>query len=607
MVLNVRQRMVLPVLVILASTILAIGAVACILQVRTLDELMHSTTEAKLLEFSQRLDRQKETADVLKGALGSNYLRVARAVSRMIEVDPAILDTRRMIKLAADIGVDELHVTDEKGILRWGNVPGFFGFDFHASEQTKPFLPILEDPSFELAQEPEPRGVDKVLFQYISVGRRDKPGIVQIGVQPKELQKLLEQASVQKLIEGATVGQSGFLYAFGPDMRIVAHSRADRIGQDLSKESFTASMIEKKEGSMEYETDGVRYFASFGTKNGQILAAVVPVAEYRDRLKQLLVWLVICSLSFIVISGVVVILLARSIVLPIKLVQNAMGRISRGDLVITESEERSVNRMVARGDEIGDLVASILGLRSALSNVVSGIHAASNEVLTGSANLSETAEGLSQGANEQAASIEQLSASVEELASTVHQNADNTNEANVISRRVAANAETSGKAVQELVSSMSEIASRISIIEEIARQTNLLALNAAIEAARAGEAGKGFAVVASEVRKLAERSQKAAGEINGLSVRSTEVAALAGNGITELIPDIRKTAELIQEISAASNEQSAGTNEIAKAIGQMDQVVQKNAVSAESLATTSTSLADQANDLVKSIDFFKLQ
>ncbi len=604
---NIRQRLVIPVLVLLSATILAIGAIAFILQARTLDELMHSTTESKLLEFSQRIDRQKDTANVLKAALNANYLRIARAVSRLIEADPAVLETKRMSRLAAEIGVDELHVTDEKGVLRWGNVPGFFGFDFNTSEQTKPFLPILSDPSFELAQDPEPRGVDKVLFQYISVGRVDKPGIVQIGVTPKELQKLLEQASIQKLLEGAIVGQSGFFLSIGPDRKIVAHTSPDKIGEDLSKVTFASDMLAQKKGSMEYEMDGARYYASFDTKGDSVIAAVVPFAEFRNRLTELLTGLVVSAILFIIISAVMAFFLARSFVVPIKVVQNAMGRISSGNLVITESEERSVNRMVARGDEIGSLVSSILELRSALFDVVAGIRNASNEVSTGSSSLSETAEDLSQGSNEQAASIEQLSASVEELASTIRQNADNTNEASTLSRRVATNAESSGKAVTEMVSSMSEIASRISIIEEIARQTNLLALNAAIEAARAGEAGKGFAVVASEVRKLAERSQKAAGEINGLSVRSTEVASLAGNGITELVPDIRKTAELIQEISVASHEQSTGASEIARAIGQMDQVVQRNATSAGILATTSTSLAEQANELVKSVDFFTVQ
>jgi methyl-accepting chemotaxis protein len=172
---------------------------------------------------------------------------------------------------------------------------------------------------------------------------------------------------------------------------------------------------------------------------------------------------------------------------------------------------------------------------------------------------------------------------------------------------VAQNAEESGKAVGQTVVSMKEIAGKIGIIEEIASQTNLLALNAAIEAARAGEAGKGFAVVASEVRKLAERSATAAGEINGLSKTSVGVAIEAGKRLEELVPDIRKTAELIQEISAASSEQSSGAEQIAKGVSQMDSVVQQNASASEELASTAEELAAQAERLQDGIDFFKLE
>jgi methyl-accepting chemotaxis protein len=153
---------------------------------------------------------------------------------------------------------------------------------------------------------------------------------------------------------------------------------------------------------------------------------------------------------------------------------------------------------------------------------------------------------------------------------------------------------------------MKEIATKISIIEEIARQTNLLALNAAIEAARAGEHGKGFAVVASEVRKLAERSQAAAGEIGTLSTRSVQVAETAGEMLTKMVPDIQKTAELVQEISAASREQDTGTEQINKAIQQLDQVIQQNASASEEMASTSEELSGQAEQLKATISFFRI-
>jgi methyl-accepting chemotaxis protein len=188
---------------------------------------------------------------------------------------------------------------------------------------------------------------------------------------------------------------------------------------------------------------------------------------------------------------------------------------------------------------------------------------------------------------------------------TIKQNADNSQQTEKIALKSANDAIDSGKAVSEAMAAMKEIASKISIIEEIARQTNLLALNAAIEAARAGEHGKGFAVVAAEVRKLAERSQTAAGEISKLSLSSVEVAERAGSMLTKLVPDIQKTSELVQEISASSKEQAGGADQINSAIQQLNQVIQQNAGAAEEMASTAEELSSQAEQLQGTISFFK--
>jgi methyl-accepting chemotaxis protein len=189
---------------------------------------------------------------------------------------------------------------------------------------------------------------------------------------------------------------------------------------------------------------------------------------------------------------------------------------------------------------------------------------------------------------------------------TIRQNADNATETEKIATKSAADAQKSGEAVTDAVIAMRQIAQKIGIIEEIARQTNLLALNAAIEAARAGEHGKGFAVVAAEVRKLAERSQVAAGEIGQLSASSLEVADRAGAMLARLVPDIQRTAELVQEITASSKEQSGGADQINGAIQQLNQAVQQNAGAAEEMASTSEELASQADRLQSTIAFFKV-
>jgi len=247
------------------------------------------------------------------------------------------------------------------------------------------------------------------------------------------------------------------------------------------------------------------------------------------------------------------------------------------------------------------LVAVALFIIRSIRMVVAEILAASENVAAGSQEISSSAEEMSQGATEQAAAAEEASASMEEMSANIRQNADNALQTEKIAVQSAADAREGGQAVAGTVNAMKEIAGKISIIEEIARQTNLLALNAAIEAARAGEHGKGFAVVASEVRKLAERSQKAASEISELSSSSVAVAEKAGAMLERMVPDIQRTAELVQEISASCREQDSGAVQINKAIQQLDLVIQQNASAAEEMSSTSEELAGQAEQLQSAI------
>jgi len=241
-----------------------------------------------------------------------------------------------------------------------------------------------------------------------------------------------------------------------------------------------------------------------------------------------------------------------------------------------------------------------------LRKVVSEAISAATNVSSGSEELSASAGQLSQGATEQAAATEEASASMEEMASNVKQNADNASQTEKIARQSSLDAEASGAAVARAVKAMETIAEKIMIVQEIARQTDLLALNAAVEAARAGEHGRGFAVVASEVRKLAERSQTAAAEIGALSTETVKSAQEAGAMLTRLVPDIKHTAELVEEITAACREQDVGSSQINQAIQQLDQVTQQNAAASEQVSSTSEELTSQAEQLQATIAFFRL-
>ena len=251
------------------------------------------------------------------------------------------------------------------------------------------------------------------------------------------------------------------------------------------------------------------------------------------------------------------------------------------------------------------LMQALGAMVSGITRVVQEIRTIAGEVAMASQSISTTSIEVSNGASSQAASAEEASSSMEQMVSNIKQNADSAQQTDKIANKSATDAQESGKSVVEAVAAMKEIASRVSIIEEIARQTNLLALNAAIEAARAGEHGKGFAVVAAEVRKLAERSQKAAAEINQLSGTTVKVSERAGEMLNKLVPDIQKTAELVQEIAAASKEQDIGAEQINKALMQLEKVIQQNASASEEMASTTEQLSSQSEQLVSALTFFR--
>ena len=311
----------------------------------------------------------------------------------------------------------------------------------------------------------------------------------------------------------------------------------------------------------------------------------------------------------LIVAGIIVLVLA-SLLIAIWITRSLLEKMgSEPDYIAAVAEKVAAGDLTVQFEsnkktETG-VYAAMKRLVEIIKQVVAEVQSAADNVASGSRQLTATVQQLSRGAAGQAASAEEISSSMEEMTSSIRQNADNSGQTEKIAIKSAADAQEGGKAVTQTVTAMKEIAGKINIIEEIARQTNLLALNAAIEAARAGEHGKGFAVVASEVRKLAERSQHAAAEISQLSLSSVEVAERAGVMLGKMVPDIQKTAGLVQEISASCREQDTGAEQINKAMQQLDQVIQQNASAAEEMSATSEELSSQAEQLQGSISFFK--
>ncbi len=291
-------------------------------------------------------------------------------------------------------------------------------------------------------------------------------------------------------------------------------------------------------------------------------------------------------------------IITRGITLPLNELQRVVEALARGEFNVTLD--------IDRDDEIGVVANALKEMRNHLVRVVQEVRSNSDALLTASQQVSATAQSISQMATEQASSVEETTSSIEQLNASVQQNTENAHVTEQMATKSAGEARDGGSAVIETVGAMKNIAKKIGLIEDIAYKTNLLSLNAAIEAASAGEHGKGFAVVAAEVRKLAESSRVTAEEINELAINSVAIAEKAGNLITAVVPNIAKTSDLVQEINAASIEQSSGINQINDAMRQLDKATQQNAASAEELAATAEELNGQATQLQHAVAFFKL-
>lgn len=424
-------------------------------------------------------------------------------------------------------------------------------------------------------------------------------------------------ADLTESIRQIKIGRTGYVFAMdasaGPTRGVltvhpVSQGTSKLDSRDARGRYFLKELLEAGHGTIRYpwrnegellEREKVAVFSEFAPW-GWVVACSSYMDEFTAVGREVVGSIALAAgLALLVLAVLARVVARRWVSRPLAGVVAIAGRIAEGDLTVEVPP--------AGGDEVGRLLGAVRAMVEKETAVVSQIRQGSEALSATAAQVSQTAQGLSQAASEQAAGAEETTASLEQMTASIQQNAENSRRMEQIALTAARDAEESGRAVAETVAAMTAIAERIGIVEEIAYQTNLLALNAAIEAARAGEHGRGFAVVAAEVRKLAERSQQAAKEIRLTAGNSVQVAERSGVLIGELVPSIRTTAGLVQEVATASREQATGVAQVNRAISQMDQGTQRHAASSEELASTAEALASEAQSLQHLVSFFRVR
>ena len=388
----------------------------------------------------------------------------------------------------------------------------------------------------------------------------------------------------------------------------VGDARVENVGQTHKDTALLAAIAEGKSLARDIYDEHLQadaYALTVPVHVGEATSpwafrVVVPTAEMMADVTRMRNIAITIGLISIVLVGLILSWCIRLWVLrPVAAARAAAQRLAEGDLAVAIE--------VKGKDEIAQLLAAMRDMSDNLVGIIHKIRTSAEELVQSSEQIAGTSQNLSQAATQQAATVEETSASVEEISAAVAQNSDNAQATDGIATSSAKSAGEGGEAVRETVQAMRNIAQKIGLVDDIAYQTNLLALNAAIEAGRAGEHGRGFAVVAAEVRKLAQRSQEAAQDISGMANNSVMLAERAGVLLDEMLPSIRKTADLVQEISAASSEQARGLEQITAAVNQMAQTTQVNAAAAEELNSTAEEMSNQAIQLQEMMDYFKLE
>lgn len=651
---GIRVKILIPILLVLFTAIIGLGIFAYQSQKQTLTNIMKQSTQLKVEDTTKLILERQKNMITLQQALNRYLVNITKGVAEIIQNIPDDQLNEEAKRLARNLNVREIRIIDENGILQWGNDSDDFGFDFNSSDQTKPLLEGLTNKNYALAQEAQPIDEEGTLFQYVTVARIDKPGLVQIGITPDEMQKLMESIDINHITKEEKIGKDGYIYIMDSTGTIVSHPDDNELGKKLTDYDWGSKVEKADTGTFLYNLNGTEMLLSYEKMAKYIIFGTIPTKEYYGQLEGLRrVIILVIALTGILASVIVYFVSNEFIIKRIKKMLKGVDQIGDGNLcVVLEDNGR---------DEIGQLFAGLSKMAGNLRSIVDQINSSSsklNDMANSVAQASEQnsvtsqeiaqsinqiASGTSNQAEEVAISVEQLGLVArniddiidstkimsEKVSSIEKQNQESLHTVNALKDKFAENKSATAQ-VMDIISVLADKSDKIgeisASITAISEQTNLLALNASIEAARAGEAGKGFSVVAGEVKKLAEQSANAAQSIGTLiseissnieeALKSINTATkTVGESDTKLkntvdkFNSLKESNDILIELSEKMNEICISLNEntdkAERSLSNIAAVSEETAATAEEISASTEEQSASFMEITDSVNNVK--
>ena len=610
---KISTKLLIPGIILLAAASFVVSFIGYTNIAKEIDSTMRLSTQATLSDIVMNVEMNHKITKKLEESHNMNLLRVTRSIRNHIEDCPKDMTAEKMKEIASSIGIEEIHVVNHNGIIISGTNPEFFGFDFNSGKQTKPFLRMLTEKDYELAQEPQMRTADNALFQYLGVPLMNSNGLVQIGVKPQELQELYEASDLQTMIDNTHYEEGGYAYILDAKTKTcLYHSNHRLVGSNMSVFDFSDRIFEMRTGSLYYTWKGTEVFTAFQDTHYGIVAAAVPVNSFRNRLKPILRALLISSIVSLVILMTVMTLSLKIILSPLNNINRSLSKIAHGDADLTKRIENvSKDEIGEVADNFNQFIENLHRLISDIQNAIEDTARIKDEMLESTFLMAETSEGIKGNiknidldltemnnqlessataleqiaastesfdniTSSQAAAVEESTAAINEMIASLNNVGVITNSRKVSTQKLKKAIDDGGIQVRETSNELSGVVNYISniremteVINDIADQTNLLSMNAAIEAAHAGDSGKGFAVVAEEIRKLAETSGSSADSISRMITEMTSGVEKTArsmentlNTFDSIRNEIDSTVNAFFEIEEAVSELNAGGKQI---------------------------------------------